>query len=154
MENLRVEQMELDDVEGVFQIEKNCFQVPWSKEAFTKEITDNKLALYFVLKSEAGEIYGYMGMWLIIEEAHITNIAVDKIHQGHGYGTFFLREVIKEVERMAIKRMTLEVRKSNIVAINLYEKMGFISYGIRPKYYQDNNEDAVIMWKSLEEGEI
>lgn len=97
-----------------------------------------------------GNVAGYGGIWLILDEGHITNIAVDEKYRGLGLGSKLLEGLIQLCIDRNIRAMTLEVRKSNEVAKSLYKKYGFIEYGIRPNYYQDNNEDAIIMWKSIQ----
>lgn len=97
------------------------------------------------------KVIGYGGLWHIMEEGHITNIAIDPAHRNKGYGKFLMKAIMAESSRLGIDYMTLEVRVSNLPAIKLYESLGFISSGIRPKYYSDNQEDANIMWVDLKE---
>ncbi|NBG89375.1 ribosomal protein S18-alanine N-acetyltransferase [Isachenkonia alkalipeptolytica] len=141
-------QMTLEDVDGVLAIEKASFTTPWSRGAFIKEVTENKLAYYTVAELE-GEIAGYAGVWLIVDEGHITNIAVAPKYRGRNLGKKILEKLIQELKNRKILRVTLEVRASNDVAINLYKSYGFIVLGRRPGYYTDNGEDALIMWKDL-----
>ena len=142
----RVRSMTKDDISQVLEIEEQCFSVPWTKEAFTMEVEQNKFARYIVVEQD-GFILGYGGMWMILDEAHVTNIAVRPAFRGRGYGDKVVQAMIAAAEKEGIYNMTLEVRLSNTVAQNLYSKYGFKACGIRPKYYQDNDEDAVIMWK-------
>ncbi|RKD32367.1 ribosomal protein S18-alanine N-acetyltransferase [Thermohalobacter berrensis] len=148
MPNLILREMETKDLEEVLYIENTCFTTPWSKNAFIKEITENKLAKYIVAQLE-DKVVGYGGMWIILDEGHITNIAVAPNYRGLGIGSAIVKELINICKKLEINRMTLEVRKSNIVAQNLYEKYGFKACGVRPKYYSDTNEDAIIMWKEV-----
>ena len=136
-----------EDIDAIVEIEKEAFSTPWSKESFLTEIRDNLLAKYIVAEIE-NKVVGYGGIWLILTEGHITNIAVKKEYQGLGIGNKLVEGLIIYCTSRGIDSMTLEVRKSNIVAQNLYKKYGFIYYGIRPKYYSDNNEDAIIMWRT------
>ncbi len=136
-----------EDIDAIVEIEKEAFSTPWSKESFLTEIRDNLLAKYIVAEIE-NKVVGYGGIWLILTEGHITNIAVKKEYQGLGIGNKLVEGLIIYCTSRGIDSMTLEVRKSNIVAQNLYKKYGFIDYGIRPKYYSDNNEDAIIMWRT------
>lgn len=140
--------MLLKDLESVMTLETLCFSVPWSKEAFHKEITENKLAHYLVIE-EADEIIAYGGVWYIYDEGHITNIAVHPNHRKKGFGKDLVQAMMDQAKTDEIHHMTLEVRVSNQPAITLYEKIGFESAGIRPKYYTDNQEDALIMWRTL-----
>lgn len=142
-----IRKMVEDDIEEVVEIEKVAFSTPWSKEAFTTEINENHLAYYVVAELDK-RVVAYGGIWLILNEGHITNIAVKEDHKGKGIGNKIVEGLIRYCIEKDIDNMTLEVRKSNLVAISLYEKYGFISYGIRPKYYADDGEDAIIMWRS------
>lgn len=140
--------MELKDLDGVMKIEEEAFSTPWSREAFLTEIEKNDLAKY-ILAEIKGEIVGYGGIWLILDEGHITNIAVGSKYRGFGIGNKLVEGLILLCKIKGIKNMTLEVRASNTVAQNLYKKYGFVDCGIRPGYYCDDNEDAVIMWKTI-----
>ncbi len=145
--NLR--EMEIKDLEEIMEIEKAAFSTPWTRNSFEKEIRENMLAKYIVAEVE-GKVVGYVGIWLIIDEGHITNIAVSKDYRGMGIGKFLMMGMIDFCKKQGIHNMTLEVRASNTVAQNLYRKMGFLDCGIRPNYYADDHEDAVIMWKTIE----
>ncbi len=147
--NITIREMLEKDIDQVLEIEKEVFSTPWSREAFRLEITKNILAKYLVAEIEK-EVVGYGGLWLIVDEGHITNIAVDEKHRNNGVGNLLLEGLIDICIDRNAKAMTLEVRKSNEIAKNLYKKYGFKEYGIRPKYYSDDNEDAVIMWKKIE----
>lgn len=139
--------MTLDDIEDVFEVEQKSFSVPWTKDAFVSEIIHNEKARYVVLEID-GKVLGYGGFWKILDEGHITNIALHPEIRGKGYSNLMIEELLKIAEKEKIVGMTLEVRASNKVAQGLYEKYGFKSCGIRPKYYQDNGEDALIMWRN------
>jgi ribosomal-protein-alanine N-acetyltransferase len=141
-----IRQMESRDINEVYEIEKESFSIPWSYEALKKEVEENLLALYIVAEIDE-KVVGYLGMWKIMDEAHITNIAVKKDYRGQGIGDYLMMAIIDYCEKHNIPNITLEVRKSNQVAINLYKKHGFVECGIRPKYYTDENEDALIMWR-------
>jgi len=146
MELVKLRKMLAEDLEAVMDIEYSCFTVPWSKEAFLMEIEKNIFARYFVVEFE-GKIVGYGGMWMIMDEAHVTNIAVIPDFRGKGFGKKLVEILIHTANEEGIQRLTLEVRKSNEEAQNLYKKYGFNICGCRPRYYQDNDEDAMIMWK-------
>ena len=145
---VKTRKMTVEDVDGVFEIESKSFQTPWSKESFYKEIKENTLAEYLVVVL-GEDIVGFGGMWLIMDEIHITNVAIAPEHRGKGYGTVLIKDMLKYARDKGFNHMTLEVRVSNVVAIALYKKFGFESVGIRPKYYVDSGEDALIMWKSI-----
>lgn len=141
--------MRLDDIDQICAIEKEAFTTPWSAGAFYNELTNNHFAHYMIM--EAGlTIAGYAGMWLIMDEAHITNIAVRKEFRGQKLGERLVGELMKTASFMGAARITLEVRVTNEIAQNLYRKMGFEKAGVRKGYYTDNQEDALIMWATLE----
>ena len=135
--------MTLEDVPQVHEIELKTFHTPWSYQSFVDEMTTNKCARYIVAE-EDGKILGYAGAWLIFEEGHITNIAVDEAQRGRGIGAGVTRELMQYAANMGVQYMTLEVRRSNLVAQSLYKKMGFIELGVRKRYYEDNGEDAYL----------
>lgn len=145
---INIRKMELGDLDQVLIIEREAFTTPWAEDAFVLEITKNQLARYLVAEID-GKIVGYGGIWLILDEGHITNVAVLSKNRGQGVGNYLVEGLIEICLQSNISAMTLEVRKSNITAQNLYKKYGFTESGIRPKYYSDNNEDAIIMWKLL-----
>jgi ribosomal-protein-alanine N-acetyltransferase len=140
--------MEVADVEAICAIEQESFNIPWTREAFINELTNNMLAKYMVLEVD-GVVAGYVGMWLIVDEAHITNIAIASAYRGRGYGEQLMTELAALAQYMGMRAMTLEVRVSNQVAINLYTKIGFENAGIRKGYYSDNGEDAMVMWRNF-----
>lgn len=141
-----VRPMTKDDIDEVMEIENLCFSVPWSREAFLMEITKNKCARYVVAEVDS-RVVGYGGFWIVIDEGHITNIAVHPDYRSIGVGTEIVKKLIDIAKKNAITAMTLEVRESNTVAQHLYTRFGFRPLGRRKGYYQDNNEDAIIMWK-------
>src|SRR6056297_1062972 len=143
---LNIRKMTIEDLDRVMEIEEETFSVPWSRDSYESEISTNMLSAYFVVEA-AGRIIGYCGMWFILDEAHITNIAVQKSFRGKGIGAMLVGCLLEEALKKGIGKLTLEVRDSNIAARKLYEKMGFSEEGIRPGYYPDNHEDAIIMWK-------
>ena len=151
--DLKIRYMEKRDVDQVMEIEKEVYTSPWSRNAYELELSQNKLAQYYVAELD-GKIVGIVGLWFIIGETHITTIAVDPDYQSQGIGSKLMEKGIREAIQMGSTAMTLEVRVSNTPAQNLYKKYGFKSYGIRPKYYGDNNEDALIMWKEIDEDEV
>lgn len=141
-----ISQMTVDDIDNVVEIEAEAYgNHHWSKSSFYDEMQNN-LAKYYVAKSIDGELLGYAGTWHIIDEGHITTIAVKKSHLRKHIGEAIIIRILEDCYKAGIKYLTLEVRVSNTPAINLYEKYGFNSLGTRKGYYQDNNEDALIMW--------
>ena len=145
--SVKIEKMTREKLSEVVEIEKLVHpNHHWSRDSFLNEI-QNKLANYFCLTdTKTNKILGYAGFWEILEEAHITSIAVHPDYRRLGLATILLKHIVKSCYKKMIKYITLEVRASNIPAISLYEKFGFKSVGRRKKYYQDNNEDALIMF--------
>lgn len=148
-EKVRLRPMQLEDVDAVWAVDQAAFEQSWSREAFVNELTLNRSAYYLVLE-EDGNICGYCGFWLIVDEAHITNIAVHPDQQGKGYGLRLMGAVMLLAHSLGARQMTLEVRVSNEKAQNLYRKLGFVGQGVRRQYYADL-EDALIMWLDLSE---
>ena len=138
MENLNIEIMKITDLDGVYEVEKNSFENHWSKKSLEDDLK-NEVSIYLVAKIY-DKVVGYMGAWKIIDEAHITNIAVLKEYRGKKIGEALLKEMINTCKDNKINSMTLEVRVSNLVAQNLYKKFGFKFSGIRKEYYSDNKE--------------
>ncbi len=147
---MRVRPMQESDLEKIIEIEHASFSSPWSPQAFISELRDNEYARYFCLELE-GEIIGYMGLWFILEEGHITNVAIAPGFRGKRRGEVLMRFVIQIMAKEGMERMTLEVRASNMPAQRLYERLGFVKAGVRKGYYSDNREDALIMWLDLDE---
>jgi ribosomal-protein-alanine N-acetyltransferase len=134
------------DVRGVWEVENEVFPKPWSLKAFEDEM-ENDLAHYYVVKIN-GKVAGYAGCWMILDEAHITNIAVLPAFRGCKHGKNLVKLLIRTAKELGGTKMTLEVRKSNQKAISLYEGLGFYVLGTRKEYYHDK-EDALIMWKDI-----
>lgn len=144
---MEIQRMTANDVDAVAELDKLCFTVPWSRQAFADEM-ENKIAVYFTAK-ENGSVIGYCGFWQAADEADITNIAVLPQFRKQGVGGELLKSLIKKADEMGLVQINLEVRKSNEPAKRLYEKYGFEPIGERKRYYRDNNEDAVIMSKYI-----
>lgn len=125
-------------------LEVECFDDPWTEDMYA-EVLEEEFSHYFVLEIE-GIIAGVCGFYQVLDEGHITNIAVLPGYRGKGYGRFLTETLISEGEKLGLIALTLEVRVSNLAAIALYQKLGFVSVGIRPKYYS-NGENAFIMWR-------
>lgn len=138
-------QMEEGDIEKIAGIEQKCFAVPWSA-GMIRDDYKNGLT-YYIMCCKGGRVIGYGGMWHVINEGHITNIAITPEEQGKGYGGRLMDEMISLAIEKEMIGITLEVRKSNSKAIEMYEKKGFKRVGERPGYYENNKEAAVIMWK-------
>jgi [ribosomal protein S18]-alanine N-acetyltransferase len=149
MDNLIFRYMTVEDLPQIMLIEQDAFSIPWTIEAFHNELTNNRLAHYMAVELD-GEVIGYGGLWIIVDEAHITNIAIHSSQRGKGLGKRLVKELINTATTFGATKMTLEVRVKNVVAQHVYKQFGFVEAGIRPKYYEDNNEDALIMWADIE----
>jgi ribosomal-protein-alanine N-acetyltransferase len=134
-------------ISQVYSIEFNTFSIPWTRADFENELR-NKLAIYFVA-IEAKEVLGYAGMWHVINEGHIVNVAVKEEKRRQGVGTLLIQKLIDIAKKKCMYGLTLEVRVSNTAGQRLYHKFGFSAEGIRKRYYSDTGEDAIIMWKYL-----
>jgi [ribosomal protein S18]-alanine N-acetyltransferase len=147
LHNIEVVKMTEENIDEVLVVENLSFRIPWSKNAFLEEVTNNKFARYIAVAYD-GRIVGYAGMWKVIDEGHITNIAVHPGFRGNGIGSLLMEKLIGLAKDEEVTSMTLEVRRSNLIAQKLYTKYGFLPGGVRKSYYSDNGEDAIIMWKN------
>ncbi len=145
---INIRKMTIADLEDVMEVEIRSFTLPWSLDAFHNELIKNQFADYTVLLDDE-KIIGYCGVWIIMDEAHITNIAVLPEYRGQGLGEKLLKSVMNLAARKGALTVTLEVRVSNIPAKSMYQKLGFRDGGIRKNYYSDNLEDALVMWAKL-----
>ena len=144
-ESIAVRPMVMTDVDGVMAVEHDSFLTPWSRSAFEEELAQNRLARYIVAV-ENGEIVGYAGTWLVINEAHVTNVAVSGQRRREGIGRLLMQKLMELARDNDMESMTLEVRVSNAAARHLYEQLGFVEAGIRKNYYSETKEDALILW--------
>ena len=145
-DGIAIRPMTVDDVDGVMAVELESFQVPWSRASFEEELRVNRLARYIVA-DDSGEIVGYAGTWLVINEAHVTNVAVSARHRRQGIGRLLMCRLMALALENGMESMTLEVRVSNAAARNLYQQLGFVEAGIRRNYYTETKEDALILWR-------
>ncbi len=141
--------MEIDDIPQILPIENCSFPSPWSYQAFCNELK-NKFAVYFVALIE-GRVIGYAGMWLFSGEAHVTTIAVDPAYRGRGLGRLLMSTLMEYARVQGADTMVLEVRPSNVAALNLYRSLGFRQIGLRKNYYIETREDAVVMLRNLQQ---
>lgn len=137
--------MMTSDIAAVTRIERASFTTVWPSDAFYNELNTNKLAHYFVGLFE-NRVVAYGGIWVILEDSHVTTLAVDPDYRGRRYGEVLLLRLIDEAIERGAAWMTLEVRESNAVAQRLYRKYGFTTVTMRTGYYSDDNESALIMW--------
>lgn len=170
MSEIRIRVATEEDIDAMTELDATCFSAPWSRASFEAELTTNQLAWYLIAEElipsfedtedesygdahegRVGLLIGYAGLWAIEDEGHITNVAVHPDYRRMGLGSILVDMLIAQTRKEGLRRFTLEVRVSNRAAISLYEKFGFVSAGIRKGYYEDNNEDAMIMWLEAEE---
>lgn len=144
MSEVSIRRMKAGDVDEVTAIEAATFARPWSRDSFLREMEKNPAARYLVAEKD-GRIIGYAGAWVILDECHITNIAVAEGERGRGTGRKLTEALMRYVSNLGAAYATLEVRVSNVRAQHLYASLGFVSVGKRKRYYEDNGEDAFLM---------
>ncbi|GAA5418028.1 [Ribosomal protein S18]-alanine N-acetyltransferase [Paraliobacillus ryukyuensis] len=144
-----VRKMTLADLNQVKKIEEASFAIPWTMDIYTKELTENAFAHYYVIEINH-QIIGFCGLWIVIDEAQITNIAISPDYRGRGYGEALFQYILNQTILHGAVQLSLEVRVTNLVAQRLYRKFGLTPAGIRKHYYTDNNEDALVMWVNLQ----
>jgi len=142
---IRIRRSVPDDADTLWEIDKRNFSLPWSRDDFVRDLGENILATYLIAEIK-DKIVGYIGVWVVVNECHIMTIATEHKWRRQGIGTMLLHEVMNQSRTAGADRFTLEVRRSNDAAIALYEKFGFKIVGYRRDYYEDNKEDAAIMW--------
>lgn len=147
--NIIIDLMKEEDLSEVMKIENKSFYAPWSLKTFLYELKDNPYSLYLTAYQDSNLI-GYAGGWLLTDRFHITNLAVDEDYRKKGVATALTEEIIKRAGKRGISFITLEVRVSNRTAINLYRKLGFYKKDFFRGYYTNNNEDALLMRKELD----
>ena len=138
--------MTVEHIDGVLAVEEATFSIPWTRKDFEREMTENNLAIYYVAVAD-GKIVGYAGMWHVITEGHITNVAVLEDYRKQGIGDALMEQLEQVALEKEMSGITLEVRISNAPAQLLFHKHGYRAEGLRKNYYPDTHEDAVIMWK-------
>lgn len=149
--------MRVEDVDQVLAIEHLSFPLPWSRESFLREIREIENSRLLVVtededapgipETSGAGVMGYACWWEVVDECHITNFAVAPAHRRKGVADFLLERILEDAKGRGLLRATLEVRLGNAAAIALYEKWGFTAAAMRPRYYPDNREDALVMWK-------
>lgn len=146
--SLMVDAMRIGDIEAVHEIERLSFSTPWPAHAFEQELTGNRLARYIVARAatpQGERLVGFAGVWLMVDEAHITTFGVHPDWRRRGVGRRLLLGLAELALELGAARMTLEVRVGNEVAQALYHSFGFAVAGRRPRYYTDDGEDAYVM---------
>ena len=142
--NILIDFMKEEDIDAILDISSLSFSVCWSKDSYIQELT-NPIARYLVAKID-NKVIGFVGTWIVLDESHITNIAVHPNYRKQGIASKLLEKFLTYCQSQGCVAYTLEVRSSNKAAKALYEKYNFKQDGIRKNYYEDNKEDAIIMW--------
>lgn len=142
--DLRLVPLTEDDIPAILEIEKQSNGAPWSERSFRNEL-QHPYGIFLVAK-KLSAVVGYAGAWLVVDEGHITTVAVDPLHRRQGIGRTLTLEILKRCRERGMLCSTLEVRASNEPAIKLYEALGYVTTARRKGYYPDNQEDALVMW--------
>jgi ribosomal-protein-alanine N-acetyltransferase len=135
------------DLDAVLAIEQESFTNPWTREMYLAEIENRGVSYCFVVRDAGGAVIGFCSFWRVLDEMHINNVAVTRVHRGAGVGTALMREVLRQGAQLGARRATLEVRRSNEEARRLYERLGFTVAGVRRGYYSNPVEDALVLWR-------
>lgn len=145
MNSYKIETMNSSHVEGIFEVSKLSLAETWNMESIEKELS-NKLAKYFVAL-DGDKVIGFIGMWIVLDEGDITNIAVHPDYRKQGIGDLLMNSLVSLCKESKINSLTLEVREGNIPAQNLYKKHEFKEEGLRKNFYDNPKENAIIMWR-------
>jgi ribosomal-protein-alanine N-acetyltransferase len=141
---LRFERLSEDQIPAILEIERQVNSAPWSERSFRNEL-DHEHGIFQTALLD-GKLVGYGGVWLVIDEAHVTTVAVDPVQQRQGIGIRLVVALLEKAKAHGMECATLEVRAGNTAAIELYKKLGFVVAATRKAYYPDNREDAIVMW--------
>jgi|SRR5690625_1149225 len=144
-EKVEITPMKLKHLDEIMAIERELFSSQWPRSIFRSELTENPYAHYYIIKFNE-KIVGYAGIWLMKEGAQVTNIAISSKYQGKKLGKKLFSFIFQKAISAGCENLSLEVRKSNMIAQNMYRQFGLVPAGIRREYYTDNREDAIVMW--------
>jgi ribosomal-protein-alanine N-acetyltransferase len=134
------------DLEDVAALEASSFSHPWTRDMLARELRNATVSRVYVMRDTAGILLGFCACWFLADELHINTLAVRRDQRRRGHATRLLRFVFRQAAGEGLRRATLEVRRSNEAALRLYERLGFAVRGVRPKYYVEPEEDALILW--------
>ncbi len=148
---IRIQRMTAQHLDQVMVIERKSFPSPWSRGLFERELAIAFSRVFVACEAPADHVLGYLCLWLVTGEAHVLNVAVHPERRGEGIGSLLLTQALEDCRRNGIQEITLEVRRSNYPAISLYRNFHFLPQGIRPRYYRDNGEDAILMSRAVDE---
>lgn len=145
MGDITIRKARLEDLDAIYLCESTCFVEAWSYSMLYDDIIENPNTRYLVVQ-KGDRVVGYGGMWIVLDEAHITNVCILPEYRGNGYAYALMQALQEEAIANEASSMTLEVRVSNKNALKLYKKCGFSIHGLRKRYYPNNGEDAYVMW--------
>ena len=137
------------DLDAIVEIERASFSMPWTAEMFRWELRNTDVSATYVLRTADRTIAAFCCVWTVLDELHINNVAVRPALRRRGFAATLLERVMEEATRQGAAKATLEVRRSNIAALRLYDRLGFTVSGVRPNYYSNPVEDALILWRSM-----
>ena len=140
-----------EDLDAVASLEAASFINPWTREMLARELSQNELARVYVVRMPGERVAAFCACWVIVDELHINTVAVREDLRRRGLATALMHHVLDDAQRQGASRATLEVRRSNEAAQRLYEALGFTLAGVRPGYYTQPDEDALILWRNCEE---
>lgn len=145
---LRIERLAGDeDLAGVLAVEAESFNNPWTRQMYEAELLRPGVCHVYVARLPGCPVVGFCAFWLILDEAHINNVALRPAWRGQGIGAVLVTYALAEAERRGAPRATLEVRRSNEGAQRFYQRLGFRVEGVRPRYYSQPEEDALVLWR-------
>jgi|LGOV01.1.fsa_nt_gb ribosomal-protein-alanine N-acetyltransferase len=147
MKKIKFIRAEVNHLDAIIKVENKCFTAPWTINMFLSELYGENALLYILMENNV--VVGYISLFKIFDELHVNNIAVDPSFQGKGYASMIMEKTIEIARNLSIAFITLEARKSNTPAVELYKKYGFETLGSRKNYYKTPKEDALIMTKEL-----
>lgn len=144
----RISDVRLEDIDEIERLEKQCFSVPWTRQALVSQLPDD-MHIFIAALSDLQEVLGYVGMMYVLDEGYISNVAVSPEHRRLGIADKLIKSLIERANEKNLSFVTLEVRESNTPAIELYRKNGFSNVGLRKNYYTKPTENAILMTKFL-----
>ncbi len=151
-ETQTIERLEPDaSLDDIVEIERASFSTPWTADMFRWELRNSDVSATYVLRVPGGRVAAFCCIWVILDELHVNNVAVRPEFRRRGFAAALLEHVMAEAVRRGATRATLEVRRSNLAALRLYDRLGFTVRGVRPRYYANPVEDALILWRSIRE---
>lgn len=147
--NIRIRIATMNDLQDIYNLEKECFAIPWSLQSIENDLSENSNVATYLVATDNDKVLGYIGMWQVLDEAQVTNLAVSESFRGRGIGRLLVNELSDIAKKRGARQLTLEVRSSNAPARSVYNETGFVEIAKRKSYYKDNGEDAIIMLKNI-----